>query len=66
MIAGSRAAETVFFVDSDLFLVMNVAGTLGTLRLRERRKRLFFMDGGREGFVMLFVTFPSDLRSLFW
>lgn len=54
LFAGSRTAETVFLVDSDLFLVLNVAVVCG-----------FLVDGGREGFVMLFVTFPSDLRSLF-
>lgn len=48
LFAGSRTAETVFLVDSDLFLVLNVAAVGGLL-----------LDGGREGFVMLFVTFPS-------
>ena len=55
LFAGSRTAETVFLVDSDLFLVLKVAMFW-----------FFLMDGGGEGFVMLFVTFPSDLRSLLW
>lgn len=43
-------ADAVFFVDADLLFIARVA-TVGR-------------DGGREGFVMLFVTFPSDDRSL--
>jgi hypothetical protein len=47
------AAEAVFLVDADLFAVAGVASV-------DRR----LLNGGGEGFAMLFVTFPSDLRSL--
>lgn len=50
LLALCRAADSVFFVDADLFLV-SVVATVGR-------------NGGREGFVALFVTFPSDDRSL--
>lgn len=55
-----RTADAVFFVDVDLLLNVGVA----TLRRRRRRGRGLVVDGGREGGVMLFVTFPSDVRSL--
>jgi hypothetical protein len=41
-------AAALFFVDADLFLDVSLAGRL-----------LVLVDGGREGFVRLFVTFPS-------
>jgi hypothetical protein len=43
-------AAALFFVDADLFLDVSLAGRLLVLVL---------VDGGREGFVRLFVTFPS-------
>ena len=47
-----RAAGALFFVDTDLLLVAGVAFGWAA-------------DGCREGFVdLLFVTFPSDVRSL--
>jgi hypothetical protein len=42
------AAVAVLFVNSDLLLVALVASVGGE-------------DGGREGFAVLFVTFPSDV-----
>lgn len=48
---GCWAAEAVFFVDTDFFFVAGVA-VVG------------WVDGGREGLVELFVTFPSDVRRL--
>jgi hypothetical protein len=50
LLAMTWAADAVFFVDADFFLVAGVAAV--------------GRDGGREGFVALFVTFPSDDRSL--
>lgn len=47
-------AGAVLFVDTDLFFVVGVAAS----------SRRWLVDGGREGFAMLFVTFPSDVRSL--
>lgn len=47
-----ETAGSVLFVDSDLLLKLDVAALLVD------------GDGGREGFVKLFVTFPSDVRSL--
>lgn len=46
--ALGRAGVAVLFVDSDLLLVALVASVGGE-------------DGGREGFAVLFVTFPSDV-----
>lgn len=43
-------AAALFLVDADLFLDVSLAGWLLVLVL---------MDGSREGFVRLFVTFPS-------
>mgnify|MGYP004517785973 CR=1 FL=1 len=43
-------ATALFFVDAHLFLDM---------RLARRLLLLLLVDGGREGFVRLFVTFPS-------
>jgi hypothetical protein len=51
LLAVLRTAGAVFFVDADLLLVARVAAAC-------------WLDGGREGFAMLFVTFPSDVRSL--
>jgi hypothetical protein len=51
LLAVLWAAGAVLFVDADLLLVACVAFGWAA-------------DGGREGFVMLFVTFPSDVRSL--
>lgn len=51
LVAALGAAVAVFFVDTYFFLVAGVAA-VGRA------------DGGREGFVVLFVTFPSDVRSL--
>jgi len=49
-----RTTVTLFFVDVNLFLDVNVVVLfLG----RGRRRRL--LDGCGEGFVDLFVTFPS-------
>jgi hypothetical protein len=45
-----RTAGSVFLVDADLLLEPGVAAFGG--------------DGCGEGFKMLFVTFPSDVRSL--
>ena len=45
-------AAALFLVDADLFLDVRVARRLLLLRL-------LLVDGGREGFVRLFVTFPS-------
>jgi hypothetical protein len=54
-LTAGRAAVAVFFVDTHFLLVAGVA-VVGTAVGRA--------DGGREGFVVLFVTFPSDVRSL--
>lgn len=45
---GRLRAAALFFNDADLFVDVRVA-----------RGRLLLVDGGREGFVRLFVTFPS-------
>jgi len=45
-------ATALFLVDADLFLDVSLAGRLLVLVL-------VLVDGGREGFVRLFVTFPS-------
>lgn len=45
-----RRAAAVFLVDADLFF---------DVRLARRLLLLLVLDGGREGFVRLFVTFPS-------
>lgn len=49
LLAASGTARALLFVEADLFFVAGVA-SVGT--------------GGGEGFVELFVTFPSDVRSL--
>jgi hypothetical protein len=48
--ADLRTAGSVFLIDADLLLKPGVAAVGG--------------DGCCEGFKMLFVTFPSDVRSL--
>lgn len=53
---GLRAA-VLFFDDTDLFLDVRVARRLLLLRLLVLL--LVLMDGGSEGFVRLFVPFPS-------
>lgn len=47
-VLGRLRAAALFFVDADLFLDVLLAARL-----------LLLVDGGREGFVRLFVTFPS-------
>lgn len=55
VLGGRRLRAAAFFlVDADLFLDVRVAG-----RLLRRLLLLLLVDGGREGFVRLFVTFPS-------
>ena len=54
--AVSWTADTVFFVDADLLLVAVVAAGWGWWG---------WVNGGREGLVMLFfVTFPSEFCRL--
>lgn len=49
LLRGLRTTETLFFVDADLLLDLSVVvGSVARC-----------LDGGREGFVRFFVTFPS-------
>jgi hypothetical protein len=57
---GGGTADAVL-VDADVLLVAGVAAVNGGGLLL---LGLLLVDGGREGLAMLFVTFPSDVRSL--